>query len=154
MEKKEKKRKLKWCDWCVLISIVTLIASVSHPTITQAMEEQKLSSMVDRLQMVRSQIRLYKADKGLFPGQHEIGDLTVTANEFAAALKERQTGGNVSYLNYLPDNPYVSGVGINDAVMCVNDPDAKPSGTEPAGWWYNAATGEFCACDTKFHTNY
>ena len=154
MEKNEKKSKLRLCDWCVLIAIITLIASVSHPTITQAMDEQKLSNMVDRLQMVRSKIRLYKADKGLFPGQQWIGDLTVTADEFIKALSEQQTDRIVPYVEQFPGNPYVSNPAVSDGVTCVNDPDAKPSGTEPAGWWYNAATGEFYACDSQFHTNY
>ena len=153
MEKNEKKSKLRLCDWCVLISIITLIASISHPTITQAMDEQKLSSMVDRLQMVRSQIRLYKADKGLFPGQQRIGDLSVTPDEFVAALKEHQMDRDVPYVEQFPDNPYISDSAAS-SVVCVNDPDTKPSGTESAGWWYNAATGDFHACDSQFHTNY
>ena len=154
MEKNEKKRKLTLCDWCVLIGIITLIASVSHPPVTQAMNEQKLSNMVDQLQMIRSQIRLYKAQKGLYPGQQRIGDLSVTADEFLEALKEQQTDRNVPYVEQFPANPYVSDTAVSDSVVCVNDPDAKPSGSEPTGWWYNASTGEFYACDSAFHTNY
>ena len=109
--------------------------------------------MVDRLQMVRSQIRLYKADKGLFPGQQRIGDLSVTPDEFVAALKEHQMDRDVPYVEQFPDNPYISDSAAS-SVVCVNDPDTKPSGTESAGWWYNAATGDFHACDSQFHTNY
>ena len=154
MEKNEKKSKLRLCDWCVLIGIITLIASIAHPPITQAMDEQKLSNMVDRLQMVRSQIRLYKAEKGLFPGQQQIGDLSVTADEFIKALSEQQTDRIVPYVEQFPGNPYVSNPTVSDEVTCVNDPDAKPSGIESTGWWYNAATGDFYACDSQFHTNY
>ncbi|MBL7214466.1 MAG: hypothetical protein ISS71_02175 [Phycisphaerae bacterium] len=154
MEKKEKKRKLTLCDGCILVSIITLIASIAHPPITQAMDEKRLSDMVDRLQRIRSEIRLYKADNGLFPGQEQIGDLSVTPDEFVAALKEQQTDRNVPYMEQFPANPYVSDTGAGDSVVCVNDPDARPCGTEPAGWWYNVATGEFYACDSAFHTNY
>lgn len=154
MEKNEKKNKLRLCDWCVLIGIITLIASIARPPITQAMDEKRLSDMVDQLQMVRSQIRLYKADKGLFPGQQRIGDLSVTADEFIEALKEQRMDINMPYVEQFPPNPYVSDTAAGDGVICVNDPDAHPSGMEAAGWWYNAATGDFYACDSAFHTNY
>lgn len=155
MEKNEKKVKLTLCDWCVLMGIITLIASVSHPALSQAMDEKKLSDMVDHLQTVRSQIRLYKAEhNGLFPGQMRIADQSVTCEEFLTALKEQQAGRTESYLGQIPVNPYISEPSAGSTITCVNDPDAHPTGTEGTGWWYNAATGEFYACDSQFHTNY
>ncbi len=154
MEKNEKKTKLTLCDWCVLIAIIGLVASVSHPALSGAMEEKKLSDMVDRLQMVRSQIRLYKAEhNGLYPGQEEIGDLSVTGEAFILAL-QREADNGTPYLQQFPDNPYLSSSALSNAVTCVNDSKAIPMGTEETGWWFNVATGEFYACDSEFHTNY
>lgn len=155
MEKSEKKTKLTLCDWCVLIAIIGLVASVSHPALSGAMEEKQLSDMVDRLQMVRSQIRLYRADyDGLYPGQKSGDDLSVTGDEFVAALLKQRADHAEPYMRQFPVNPYLSDPATGDAVTCVNDPAAFPMGTEGTGWWFNAATGEFYACDSEFHTNY
>jgi type II secretory pathway pseudopilin PulG len=153
MEKNGKK-KLSLCDGCVLLGILTLIAVLSRPSITQAMEEKQFSDMVRSLQAVRAQIRIYKAETGRFPGQQQIGDRSVTADELIAALTAAQPGGDVSGLRQFPANPYLADPQAAAAVTCVGDPDARPTGTEGTGWWYNAATGKFHACDSAFHTNY
>ena len=90
MGKKEKKSMWTLCDVCVLVGFITLMASVAQPPVTQAIEEKQLTDMADRLHTVRSQIRLYKADTGLFPGQQYDGDRTVTSTEFIEALTDWQ----------------------------------------------------------------
>ena len=154
MEKKEKKTKLRICDGCILAGVVTLLAFLVHPSLTQAMEEKKLVDMVDCLHQIRSGIRLYKAENGLFPGQEKIGDLSVTSDEFIAALKDFHTDGPEPYLIEFPANPYVLDVEAASTITCVSDRNAQPAGTEQTGWWFNAATGRFYACDSEFHTNY
>ena len=153
MEKKET-RTLTLYDGCILMLILGVAASVFTPGITQAVEEMKLSDMVDRLQIIRSQIMLYKAHhNGLLPGQQAVGD-SVTAEDFARAMTQNTPDGSGPYLKGIFENPYVADPARRSMITCVNDPGAKPTGGEQTGWWFNAATGEFFACDSEFHTNY
>ena len=154
MEKKTGKKRLTMCDWCVLVAVISLFASLAHPTISQAVDERKLVDMVDRLQRVRAHIQLYKAEHdGLWPGQ-QYPDDDVTADEFAAAMTEQRRDAESSYLQQIPDNPYRTEPGSNGSITCVHDPDAKPAGNEGTAWWFNSATGEFYACDSQYHANY
>ena len=149
-----KARKLTLIDSCVLIVLFGAAACVLTPAVSGAMEEKKLSDMVQRLQIIRSQISLFRSEhKGLLPGQHTAVD-AVTSEEFVAAMKQLCLEGTAPYLTQMPANPYISDPGAAAAITCVNDPGAKPTGQEGTGWWFNAATGDFYACDSAFHTNY
>lgn len=153
MEKKTGKR-LTMCDWCVLIAIISLIGSLANPAVSRAVEEKKLTDMVDALQSVRGTLQLYKVEHyGLLPGQRFVGD-SVTPEQFIEALTQRQDQESEAYFQQLPENPYAD-PGRSRSVTCVNDPDAQqPTGREGTAWWFNAATGQFCACDSAFHANY
>ena len=150
MEKQTGTFKLTVCDWCVLVVIFSLLVSLVNPALSQAVEEKKLTDLVDRLQAIRANIQLYKAaHDGLLPGQQCAGG-PVTADDFVAALTESPSQGKAPLMRQLPDNPYAE----SGSITCVNDPAASPAGTEGTGWWLNTATGEFYACDSDFHTNY
>ncbi|MCE5186287.1 MAG: hypothetical protein LLF76_09205 [Planctomycetaceae bacterium] len=149
-----KKKKLTVCDWCVLVVIFGMGASLLTPGISQAVEEKKLSDLVDRLQMIRSEILLYQTEhNGLLPGQRFANDI-VTEQRFIEALGQQRLDGKRSYLRYLPDNPYVAAPEYAAKLKCVNDPNCRPTGSEGAAWWFNGSTGEFLAIDSAFHTNY
>ena len=153
MEKKEAK-KLTLYDGCILVLIIGIAASVFTPGITQAVEEMKLTDMVERLQIIRSQIMLYKAHHdGLLPGQRAVDD-SVTSESFALAMAQDNPDGSGPYLKDIFENPYIVDPARRSMITCVNDAEAQPTGTEQTGWWFNAATGEFFACDSEFHTNY
>jgi general secretion pathway protein G len=146
--------KLTLIDGCVLIVLIGAAAFVLTPAVSGAKEEKKLSDMVGRLQIIRSQISLFRAEhNGLLPGQHTAVS-AVRPEDFAAAMKQSCLDGTGSYLSAIPQNPYVPDPDAAAAMTCVNDPDAKPTGQEGTGWWFNAATGDFYACDSAFHTNY
>ena len=115
MNQKKKTKKLTICDWCVLIGILGMMTSVFTPGLSQAMQEQKLSDMVDNLQIIRSQIMLYKAENnGLLPGQTTAGD-AVTAEGFITAMGKQRANDTGAYLRSMPDNPYV----MNDNAQTV-----------------------------------
>ncbi len=153
MEKKETK-KITLCDGCILILIIGMAASVFTPGVTQAVEEKKLSDMVDRLHVIRSQIVLYKAHhNGLLPGQQCAGD-SVTSDVFIHAMRQQRPDDRGSYLRSIPENPYIQTEQQKTAITCVNDVNAVPTGHEGTGWWFNTATGDFFACDSEFHANY
>ncbi|MHC4553597.1 MAG: hypothetical protein ACYSUT_12665, partial [Planctomycetota bacterium] len=86
MEKKTGTFKLTTCDWCVLVVVFAVLISLVNPAVSQAVEEKKLTDMVDRLQAIRANIQLYKAaHDGLLPGQRYSGD-AVTSDGFIAEL--------------------------------------------------------------------
>lgn len=150
----QKKRKLTLCDWCVLIGVFGMGASLLTPGITQAVEEKKLSDLVERLNVVRTEILLYQSEhNGLLPGQRFPKD-KVTEERFVEALRRQRQDGKGSYLSRLPANPYVLDTERAERLLCVNDPNSKPTGSEGTAWWFNGATGEFYAADSVFHTNY
>lgn len=150
MEKKTGTFKLTACDWCVLVVVFSVLVSLINPALSQAVEEKKLTDMVDCLQTIRANIQLYKAaHDGLWPGQRYPGD-AVTADGFTEALTGTQSQNRTPLMREMLNNPYAE----SHSITCVNDPDAKPAGTEGTAWWFNAATGEFYACDSEFHTNY
>lgn len=153
IEEKGKKIKLKMIDWCVLAGFFVIIVSMSTPSLSLARQEQKMADMIERLQTVRSHILLYCADHdGLKPGQDQPGE-SVSTEAFTAAICDYRPTG-FSRLGTIPDNPYIADSKQSNKVICVNDPDAGPTGKEGVGWWFNAATGEFRACDSEFHTRY
>ncbi|MHC4524245.1 MAG: hypothetical protein ACYSU8_01725 [Planctomycetota bacterium] len=153
MEKKETKG-LTLCDGCILALIIGVAASVFTPGVTQAIEGQKLSDLVDRLQVTRSRIMLYKGyNNGLLPGQQFEGD-SVTSEGFVRAMAQDNPDGSGPYLSEIFENSYVLDPARRSTITCVNDVNATPTGTEQTAWWFNAATGDFFACDSQFHTNY
>ena len=151
---KNKTKKFTLCEICILFFIIGIAGSVFTPGITQAVQEKKLSDMVDRLHTIRSCIRQYKVhNDGLLPGQRDVGD-PVTAEQFISAMAQQNPDTSEPYLREILDNPYIEDVDRQSEIICVNDANATPTGFEGAGWWFNAATGDFFACDSKFHTNY
>jgi len=141
-------------EWCIVIGILGLIAGAVRPAASQAMEGQKLADMVGRLHEVRAAIALYKADHaGLYPGQRHFGG-NVDPKAFVLDLTTEDIPGQKAYLSTVPSNPYLEGQGFANRVLCVNDPSVKPCVGVDAGWWFNAATGQFCALDSEFHKEY
>jgi len=154
MEKTEKKFKLTLCDGCALMGIIILIGSIAQPLVSRAVNDGKLYDLADRLETVRASVKMYKTAHGLLPGQQHPADHGITAGEFIGALTGWDGEGNDLYRHSFPGNPYMTDADAAAAVTCVNDPEAEPTGTESTGWWFNTVTGDFRACDSKFHTNY
>ena len=138
----------------IVILILGIIAAIVVPKFSQASSESRLEDLISDLQIVRSQIGLYKIQhKKLMPGQFSAGG-HVTAEDFKMALIVKDNNGMGPYLKKLPKNYYIEDANMRDSVTCVNDPEATPTGQEGTGWWFNAATGEFRASDSLFHAAY
>jgi prepilin-type N-terminal cleavage/methylation domain-containing protein len=138
----------------MVIVILCIVAAVAVPRVSHAAAENRVSDMVVKLHLVRSQVRLYRSQHaGLLPGQKVIGG-DVTQADFIDAMTARNpVDGYGPYLKEMPANPFVDDETADD-ITCVSDGDAVCTGTEGTGWWLNAATGEFRPCDNKFHTAY
>ena len=149
-------RKIKFTVLEIFIVAIILCTAgaVVAPRVSRAAAKGRLSDLVSKLQLVRSQMQLYKIQHGdLLPGQKVTGG-DITQADFIAAMTRRNTvDGYGPYIKEMPENPFIAGHAKDD-ITCVNDADAVPTGNERTGWWLNASTGEFCACDNQFHTAY
>ncbi len=109
--------------------------------------------MVDDLQRMRCQIELYRIEHdGLLPGQTAPGD-DVTCDAFINALTESAGPGLEPYLREIPANPFVADDSADD-ITIVNCMDIEPCGGGHTGWWFNVASGEFRANNSRFHSVY
>lgn len=139
-------------DILMTVMVVALITATAGPRLSKAAAESQLSQMVAGLHAVRSQIERYRIEHdGLLPGQDAPGR-QIAADDFKNSLCGRNAAGS-RRLIALPANPFMSGDAAAD-VTCVNDAQASPTGEEGTGWWFNAATGQFLACDSRFHAAY
>ena len=134
----------------VIIVVLSVLASIIVPQFTLASSEAKLTKLVSTLQRVRSQIELYRIQHdNLLPGQVISGG-DIIEDDFITDLIMQGTDGCGPYLEEIPVNVF------NDfnTVTFVNAAAAVAKGTEGTGWWLNAATGDFFACDSPGHTEY
>ena len=134
----------------VIVVVFSVLASIIVPQFTLASSEAKLTKLVSTLQKVRSQIELYRIQHhNLLPGQVISGG-DIIEDDFITDLITQGTDGYGPYLEEIPVNVF------NDfnTVTFVNDAAAVAKGTESTGWWLNAATGDFFACDSPEHTEY
>jgi prepilin-type N-terminal cleavage/methylation domain-containing protein len=134
----------------VVVVVFSVLASIIVPQFTLASSEAQLTKLVSTLQRVRSQIELYRIQhNNLLPGQVVSGG-NIIEDDFITDLIMQGTDGCGPYLEAIPVNVF------NDfnTVTFVNDAAAVAEGTESTGWWLNAATGDFNACDSPGHTEY
>ena len=138
----------------LVVVILGVLAAIVIPRFSEATSEAHLNTLRANLQTFRSQIELYKVQHyDLLPGQTVIGG-DVAEADFVDALTNDDEYG--SYVSKIPENLFISDAADRVAVTCVNDAaaDAAPAGNEGTGWWFNAANGDFRACDSPGSTEY
>jgi hypothetical protein len=74
----------------------------------------------------------------------------INGRMFVKELTEKGSDDLGPYLREIPSNAYNN----QSTITFVNDPAAQPTGAEGTGWWCNAATGEFRACDSRENIRY
>ena len=137
----------------VVVVILGILAAIVIPKFSQVSAESNLTTLKGNLQTIRSQIQLYKIQHNdLLPGQTTFGG-NVEENAFITAMTTND-GRYGPYIRRMPKNLYVADHDSQDAITCVNDPDATPAGNEGTGWWFNVANVDFRACDSPEHTVY
>jgi len=152
-DRKGKRMRYSIMDILMTMGLVALVAATAGPRFSKACSENRLSAMVDGLHAVRSQIERYRVEHdGLLPGQTMPG-ACIGAEAFIDSMTRKDGAGRGPWLRAVPANPFVTGEAAAD-ITCVNAVDASPTGAEGTGWWFNAATGQFCACDSRFHSVY
>ena len=126
-----------------VVMILAIIGAVVIPQFAGASDDAKLNALKADLQMVRSQLELYRLQHGgqyptsaaKFPAQ------MTTYTDTSHAASATKTGNYVlgPYLMEVPNNPYTE----------TNDVTTSAAGATKA-WFYNPATGEFRTND-KLH---
>ena len=137
----------------IVVVILGILAAIAIPSFSNAASDSNLTNLKGNLQTVRGQIQLYKVQHDdLFPGQSTIGG-DITEADFVDAMTTND-GDYGPYMQTIPANPYIDDLTKRVEVTCVNNASASPSGNEDTGWWINAATGDFRACDSAANTQY
>lgn len=131
----------------IVVLVLGILAAVVVPQFTQAGDDSKLRTLQTHLQVVRSQLQLYKL-------QHNENwpALATFSNQLTLASKADGTTAAVGtsgypfgpYLQAIPNNPYLT--------TSANTVSAGAVGT--SAWYYNQTTGEFKANDTSAHQAY
>ena len=130
----------------IVVVILGILAAIVIPQFSQASEDARASSVQSNLQMVRSQIELYKIQHGgALPGE-----VTATLQEAMTGKTDLAGAADASgefgpYMQEWPTNA-INGL---DAVNVVTDAATAASTSTSHGWWYNSATGEFRACNEE-----
>jgi len=127
----------------IVVVILGILAAIVIPQFSEASSEARLNSLLGNLQTVRSQLQLYKVQhRDLLPGQAVIGGDVAAAGFVNNLLNDPDYG---AYVQRFPANNYIADPAQRDAITCVNNINAAPTGTEGTGWWFNAANGDFRA---------
>ena len=135
----------------IVVVILGILAAIVIPSFNDASSESIHKNLLANLQTVRVQIQYYKVHHNdLYPGQTTDGGGVVAA-DFISSLTEKGGDGYGPYLDKMAKNPYVAVNANKTTVTCVNDDAATPTGSEGTAWWFNAATGDFRACDSVDH---
>jgi general secretion pathway protein G len=138
----------------IVVVILGVLAAIVIPQFSSASAESRLNTMLGNLQTVRSQIQLYKVQHyDLLPGQAVIGGPVAEA-DFVNDMTTRGLDGYGPYLQKIPVNLYVADAANSQTITCVNDAAATPTGAEGTAWWFNAANGDFRACDSPDRVDY
>lgn len=131
----------------IVVVILGILAAIVIPQFSEASSEARKSSVQSNLQMVRSQIELYKIQHNdKLPGEG------VGAVDFFTALttKTNQAGAaGTDYGPYVQKFPVnaLNGFGDDTAeVVVVATTGARAASTDD-GWCWNSADEEFYACD-------
>ncbi len=128
----------------IVVVILGILAAIVIPQFTDASTQAKESALASDIQMMRSQLELYKI-------QHNdnLPNCTSQATFEACLLEQTDQYGAAGtqfgpYMQKIPSNSFVDGAASDDVTFAA-------SGTCPSdgstGWWMRSDTGEFRAND-------
>ncbi len=134
------KKDLRWSYTEVII--ITVVLGVFGirvvPQVTEASPESRICDLIDRLEQMRAQLDLYRAQHGgCFPddGSFEVFESSMTM----------RVGRYGPYVNRIPVNPFNN---LNTVRF-----DGEPAGAEIAGWRFDTQDGLFQADDSPAHAS-
>jgi general secretion pathway protein G len=139
----------------IVVVILGILAAIVIPQFSQASTEARTSSVQSNLQMVRSQIELYKIQHGdVWPATGVLLEtaLTTKTNYAGAAYTAAmETAGDASFGPYMQKWP-TNAVTASDAITDkAGEPVVGTDEDDAVGWLYNTEDGLFYACDDFSH---
>lgn len=108
----------------IVVVILGILAAIVIPQFTEASTEAKVSRVASDLQMLRSQVELYKV-------QHNDSVPTSTA-DFDTALTTQDANGYGPYMQQVPTNPFASS---DSNKITIGDTACSFDGS--SGWYYD-----------------
>jgi general secretion pathway protein G len=135
----------------IVMVILGILAAIVIPQFSQASQEARLSEMINNLQMIRTQIELYKIQHGgQLPGTAAELDFVSALTNYTFADGSPSVAGAPrtfgKYLQRIPKNPFAM---TNDVEISGQEPQLGTS-----AWFFNTTTGEFRANDSSAHSVY
>lgn len=125
----------------IVVVILGILAAIVIPQFSQASSEARNSSVKSNLQMVRSQIELYKIQHNdILPGAGTL--------DFVAALTTQSDingATGTDYGPYMQKFPVNAIVDAGDALAEIVIGTSAPAVTADMGWHFNSTTGVFTA---------
>jgi general secretion pathway protein G len=147
----------------IVVVILGILAAIVIPQFSQASTEARVSSVKSNLQMVRSQIELYKI-------QHDLEHLPgAGALDFVAALTSKTNSAGALYTDAMDTNgdasfgPYMqkfptnanNGFGNDLAEIVINTSAAAvAAAVDQTGWHLDTSEGVFTAIDSAESLTY
>ncbi len=134
----------------IVMVILGILAAIVIPQFTHASQEARLSELTNCLQMVRTQIELYKIQHDdQLPGGAKL-DFVSALTSYTYADGSPSVAGAPrtfgKYLQRMPKNPFTM---TNDVEVSGQEPQP---GT--GAWFFNTNTGQFRANDSSVHAVY
>ena len=117
----------------IVVVILGILAAIVIPQFTDASTEAKEARLASDLQMMRSQLELYKI-------QHD--DALPAEANFVAAMTT-QIGSYGPYMQKIPTNPFAPTAVADDV-----DYGATADGDDSSGWLLDTSNGRFQANDS------
>lgn len=132
----------------IVMVILGILAAIVIPQFSQASQEAKLSDLINNLQMIRTQVELYKIQHfNELPGTGAHMDFVTAMTSFSQPDGMPSVAGSPNafgrYLQKVPNNPFTMTNTIDVSAM---EPEIGTS-----AWFFNTETGEFRANDSESH---
>jgi len=133
----------------IVVIILGILAAIVIPQFTEASNDARESALASDLQMVRSQLELYKVQHlEKYPHLDE-SDAEDTANFVNRLTGRTDQDGKINangafgpYMHDFPSNPFVSA-----NANAVSFGDAACPGDGTTGWYFNKTSGRFSPND-------
>jgi len=131
----------------IVVVILGILAAIVIPQFSEASTEARQSSVSSNLQMLRSQIELYKIQHGdAIPAMADLEDALTTKTNFAGAAytEAMETAGDPSfgpYMQKFPDNAVTS---FSTLEATTGVPAAADT---TKGWFYDVSNGMIYAAN-------
>jgi general secretion pathway protein G len=117
----------------IVVTILAILAAIVVPHFTSAAEESKLSNLMTNLQLIRTQLEMYRMEheETFFGNRYPTNINAQLTGKTDADGTLNASGAYGPYMHIFPANPF-----LDDPAMAV-----KTRGKPGEGWSYSGMTG-------------